>query len=439
MRTKIIIGVVVLVLVGLGFGVWSSKKSQAKPISQPWAEVLSDSLFEIDAETREPKATIVSGDELEIGDMLQTNNAGIATIHYPDGSVARIDPNTTFTIDSHSYNSSTGQQSTGLKLEAGRIWSKVFELATPSSSWEVKTSNTVATVRGTAFGVSTESGRTTIAGSEHEISLQIRDSQTSSPIGDPALIGEKKYIVIDEGLLARLKDNPKALIEAVTDVPEDVKNSEWWNNNRSQDDNHNLILKQIKDKNSDKQIYRKAVAKHFQDKFRDDIKRQRRIGRNPVYRFVMNLQDELKPEEDVPKSSGTTQTTPKPATSGNTNTGTPPTSPPSPKAVPQRLAVYSFSDTANIKSGSTLIFKALVSYSDGTQQDVTTSSSWSADSNIGAISSPGVLIAPTYTQSPSVSGYISAKWTSPTTGVQLSGKSLVQITFQRAPSPNTKP
>jgi hypothetical protein len=438
MKFKIVIGVVVLVLLAVSFGIWSSRKTQAQPIIQPWAEVLSDSLFELDATTREPKATIASGDELEIGDVLQTNNAGIATIHYPDGSVARIDPNTTFTIDTHSYNSSTGQQSTGLKLEAGRIWSKVFELATPSSSWEVKTSNTVATVRGTAFGVSAEGNRTIIAGSEHEISLQIRDSQTSSPIGDPALIGEKKYIVIDDGLLARLKDNPKALIEAVIDVPEDVKNSEWWNNNRSQDDTRNLILKDIKDKNSEQGAYRKAVAKYFQDKFRDDIKRQRRIGRNPVYRFVMELQEELKSEDGAPETTGATKPTPKPTTGGS-NTGTPPVSTPSPQAVPQRLAVYSFSDTANIKSGATLIFKALVSYSDGSQQDVTSSSSWSADSSIGAISSPGVLTAPTYTQSPSVSGYISAKWTNPATGVQLLAKSFVQITFQRAPSPNTKP
>jgi len=143
----------------------------------PWVEVLKPGVF---SAARELK----TGDELRTPATIKTNSTGLANIYFPDGSVARLDSNTELVLEEGSYD---GADKT-LRV-------KMLELATPRSSWEVKTANAVATVRGTAFGVEYISGKTTVVGSEHSVAVANLDQNTST------ILLESQVMTVADGVV----------------------------------------------------------------------------------------------------------------------------------------------------------------------------------------------------------------------------------------------
>lgn len=92
--------------------------------------------------------------EVQIGDIIRTDVGGEAEIRWGDNGVTRLDPETSLTIEiAPSDPSSVTQSVIKLKLETGRVWSRVLKLFGPEAAFEVRTDNVVSTVRGTAFGV----------------------------------------------------------------------------------------------------------------------------------------------------------------------------------------------------------------------------------------------------------------------------------------------
>ncbi|MFN2537216.1 MAG: carboxypeptidase regulatory-like domain-containing protein [Mycobacteriales bacterium] len=84
------------------------------------------------------------------GDTLRTDSKGAARITYTDGSLTRLGPDTEYTLEKLGSDEAAAQR-VG-KLEVGRTWHRVTKV-TGSGSYEVKTSNAVAAVRGTVFAV----------------------------------------------------------------------------------------------------------------------------------------------------------------------------------------------------------------------------------------------------------------------------------------------
>jgi hypothetical protein len=85
---------------------------------------------------------------------------------------------------------------------------------TPESYWEVQTTNAVAAVRGTSFGVSYIPGQTTIIGSVHLINVSAVDPQSKKIVeNNGAFVGENQYIKINtqeiKSLLTSVKLNSK--------------------------------------------------------------------------------------------------------------------------------------------------------------------------------------------------------------------------------------
>jgi hypothetical protein len=158
-----VLGLIVLV----GLGVIGKKKGN--PIIQP--EVLSASSTMPSLEVVTPSVYLVDGRvEQELADgtliepssTLRVSTSGLAIIHFPDGSEARIEKGSMVRLEATSYDGTSGKQQVALYLSAGRMWSKVMELATPDSAWEVETPSAVATVRGTAFGTSVNAAEETL-------------------------------------------------------------------------------------------------------------------------------------------------------------------------------------------------------------------------------------------------------------------------------------
>ena len=53
--------------------------------SRPWIEVISSQTIKKNSETKEVLMELKTGDELEYGETIETNESGLAIIHFSDG------------------------------------------------------------------------------------------------------------------------------------------------------------------------------------------------------------------------------------------------------------------------------------------------------------------------------------------------------------------
>lgn len=104
----------------------------------------------------------VDGMALVAGDRVKTGSGGRATIVFFRQAESRLDANSEVTIsDAAQDPNDPTDLSVRLKLEAGRVWSRVLRLFDLDSRFSVETSSVVATVRGTAFDLRKNTDGTT--------------------------------------------------------------------------------------------------------------------------------------------------------------------------------------------------------------------------------------------------------------------------------------
>lgn len=97
-------------------------------------------------------SALSAGDELQIGDEVESLK-GSATIRFADDSRLYLLPNTKIQMDQLSGYKDTGMVDTKVRLEKGRVRSRVKALRTEDSNYEINTPSAVAAVRGTVFRV----------------------------------------------------------------------------------------------------------------------------------------------------------------------------------------------------------------------------------------------------------------------------------------------
>ena len=92
-----------------------------------------------------------TGRSLSIGDAVRTDSRGRAQIDYAEGSLTRLDRDTTFVVEKLA--ASQRPDPLAVRVDLGRTWHEVADLTTSGERFQVGTSNAVATVRGTVFTV----------------------------------------------------------------------------------------------------------------------------------------------------------------------------------------------------------------------------------------------------------------------------------------------
>ena len=99
--------------------------------------------------------TATDGDVVEVGHSVRTDDAGAARLDYADGSLARLGPDTEFTLVA--LDQGAGERQVRAELEVGETWHRVVDLSgsddEPDGSYEVQTAVATAAVRGTGFAV----------------------------------------------------------------------------------------------------------------------------------------------------------------------------------------------------------------------------------------------------------------------------------------------
>jgi len=133
--------------------------------------------------------------EVMAGAEIKTSATGRASIAYPNDTVTTLDSDSYIKI---SVLEAKGQKSK-IELLAGSVWAKVKNVLAADDFYEVNTENTVASVRGTIFGVSHKNGVTNTYGIESKVRVRLRDKTTGQPIDSTAVdITSSEKISVDK-------------------------------------------------------------------------------------------------------------------------------------------------------------------------------------------------------------------------------------------------
>lgn len=95
------------------------------------------------------------GEALFNGDTLRTDDHGFALVQFMDKSLAKVKPESQLLIQGELQNDTKQNATTRISLEVGEIFLNVTEQG--GSNFEVATSTSVASVKGTRFGASFDS------------------------------------------------------------------------------------------------------------------------------------------------------------------------------------------------------------------------------------------------------------------------------------------
>ena len=134
-----------LLVVGLVAAACSSSPSSTGKL-----KVSSTHVRTSDTSGGSPSVEAHTGESIAPGQLLATDATGLGQVNYPDGSLTRLDSNTTFKVVSLTSNSG-GRQALGA-VTVGKVWNRVTKLSR-SGSFEVEAGGATAAVRGTSFAI----------------------------------------------------------------------------------------------------------------------------------------------------------------------------------------------------------------------------------------------------------------------------------------------
>lgn len=405
----LIIIAVVTVLVG-GYFFMTGQKSPVVAASDTagsivqnaWIEVTSDPVY---LDVAGEKTPLKSGDSLGVGATIETGSTGVAIIHFPDASLARIDVDTTLTLSALSFNTDDNSLVVSIGLSIGRVWSKVMGLATPESSWEVTTSNTVATVRGTAFGVGyKKDGTSWVLGSQHTVAVAPLDPKTKQKIANAEiLLQEDRLIQLTnrDAAIASTAISSSTIAAKVTPLTGDFRTDTWIHAERAADKKIDEKIDTLRREGANDASVRDEIHK-------EEVKLKETLIQTPKDRPAVTPEEtkkdtvvpplpkvEPKPAERPPVVAPIE--TPKKIAPPSAPAVTPSTAPSRTTApaetVTTTITAVSANRTVNdLTEGDTVQFTA-VAGTGSAARDITNDVSWQVVGSIGAVTSGGLFTA----------------------------------------------
>lgn len=341
--------------------------------TKAWIEVLRPHVVAYEKRDGGKSRTVNTGDDAETGNMLETDAAGLAVVHFPDGSLLRLDAATQVVLDQATFDNEDHGLTAQIFLFSGKVWSKVLTLVTPGSLWEVRTSNAVATVRGTAFGVATLKGEVRIIGSENTVSVHAIDPETKEVLKAEALVTPDTFLKINAKDISLMKEQKMVL--AAQKATKEILADPWVRNAKAEDKKYDQKIKELREHGLESDALR--------EKIRAEAKKER---------------EKQAPAEQQSET----------------------------QKQPQKLTIRIPESLDNVFEGKHLRFDAVLTLSDGNTRIVTAEAQWKVIGSIGKMESPGVFVGelgPDVSEFGSASGAVIAVWKDPESGESLLGKS----------------
>jgi PKD repeat protein len=159
------------------------------------------------------------GTSLREGDTVRTGPDGRASIEYFDGSLTRLDFDTSFTLVTLE---TLGNEATSKVLETsqadGNSYQQVAELVDAESRFETETPTATASVHGTEYALLVSQGSTTIAVVSGVVTVGGATTSVDVPAG--------KMVIVGTG----------GTVGPIQDIPRELFESDWFRFNRCQTD-----------------------------------------------------------------------------------------------------------------------------------------------------------------------------------------------------------
>ncbi|MEK7148880.1 MAG: FecR domain-containing protein [Patescibacteria group bacterium] len=418
-----IIGAIIGISILIGGGLYLKNSIQSEKITEnarnaveilhnPWIEVSAPSAFELKRD-KTPSRELKTGDEVLPGTTIEVSSKGLASIHFQDGSIARLDSGTRLAIDEATYDAGSEKLSVKMNLIVGRIWSKVVALVTPDSEWQVKTTNAVATVRGTAFGSEFKNGRSSFIGSQHAVAVNIIDPKTRELIKDAvAIVEPDKFVWVED---KKIEDIKKGRVKFETQpITEELKKENWIQRSEEADVRFEETLQKLEQSGLKDKDLRNEMRKEIIDEFKNKIEEQK-IQRE-------NEEHDKEALEQQKINIDTTPTPEKIEISEPVNVSPIPTSL-RPEAT---LEIIANNDFKNVIEGTLISFHAIFISASGERRDVTAEVEWKVLGPIGRFEKPGAFmprLADEVSEFGIAPGAVVATWKNPITGTTLINKS----------------
>jgi hypothetical protein len=100
--------------------------------------------------------------DVPAGNFIRTGEGARAELKFADGSILRLGPASVLRVDVAGVDAKKKEIKVGATLVGGKAWANVSKLVGSESSFEVKSANAVAGVRGTVFRINVESDAATL-------------------------------------------------------------------------------------------------------------------------------------------------------------------------------------------------------------------------------------------------------------------------------------
>jgi hypothetical protein len=438
MSQKIILSVAVVAFVLVSFFLIFNKEETLPPDSSfllgGWVKIISGTA-EV---TRDGSVKALSSGEMVYpGDLVQLSKDGKMTIQLQDGSVLRASEGAEFYINRADFSGVSGSLVIDVSLKNGRIWSKIIELATPDSLWSVKTSNTVATVRGSAFGISTDGNVSKIIGSQHKVYLGFLDKETGIRISEREVVVEEGFSLdISDEVVAKIKTteeilatNPspeesKILISEIEGVLRPIRavtllgtEKEWVLENESSDKTIEEKIDSIKkDFGQDKKYLREKL---IEEALNSSIEVKRVIP-------VLNTKTESKEPVSTERISVPAPVGKLPIVRETSEQNNEPVA----RTKWDELVIKNSGILAGVLEGSPISFSATLRNSSGEEKDVTNEVSWEVLGPVGKMEKPGFFVPQLELSVSDLGegfGYVVATWKGPGGEILLGKSGQIQV------------
>lgn len=165
-------------------------------------------------------ASVKNGDTVESGAVITTGPESSVVLSWFESGETRLGADTELRIDTAS-SGTEGSMVIKLKLETGRVWSRILRLLDVEGDMTIETNDVVATVRGTAFDLEVKKGEPTTLW----VSDSVVQASAKQAAGNPLFVAE--------GSMAKFISGKRAT--STEPITASGKASDWFKNNQERD------------------------------------------------------------------------------------------------------------------------------------------------------------------------------------------------------------
>lgn len=186
-----------------------------------------------------PWKALKKGSQVRVGDAVRTLAKTRLELRVPDGSRVRLGSKSSLVLEQGHFGKS-GKRKVTFTLWLGKVWAKVAKRIGAGSSFEVRTHNAVAGVRGTSFAVVANADLSSVV-KVYAGSVGVKKKKTTGKVGrrevpGPQRIDKKQWEEVIATAMKQVQVTSLGQIQPAEDFVDEGEDLQWamWNKARDE-------------------------------------------------------------------------------------------------------------------------------------------------------------------------------------------------------------